>query len=148
MPRRAIIDRARLDAMLALPEGEAEVTLRALTDVGEALVRARAEGDDVGEAVGAVVPWERLPAVLAEARRLIRPDGPDYAAVAADSHTLLRRIGPAFLATFTFRGVRAVRPLLDAVAMRSSPTRWRRSSAPAARRVPTGSTFPWAARPR
>ena len=92
-------------------------TLRMLADVGDALVRVRAEGGDVGEAVEAVVSWERLPAVLAEARRLIRPEGPDYAAVAADSHALLRRIGPAFLAASTFRGVRAVNPLIEAAAV-------------------------------
>ena len=89
-------------------------TLRLLADVGDALLGARAAGGDVAEAVGAVVPWERLPGVLAEARRLIRPEGLDYAAIAADSHALLRRIGPAFLAAFTFRGVRAVAPLLAA----------------------------------
>ncbi len=87
-------------------------TLRLLADVGDALLRARAAGGDVTDAV----PWERLPAVLAEARRLIRPQGPDYAAIASDSHALLRRVGPAFLAAFTFRGMRAVAPLLDAVA--------------------------------
>lgn len=88
--------------------------LRLLADVGDALVRTRHEGGDIAEAVGAVIAWERLPAVLAEARRLIRPDGLDYAQIAHDSHALLRRIGPAFLAAFTFRGVRAVAPLLDA----------------------------------
>jgi hypothetical protein len=89
-------------------------TLRLLADVGDALVQAQATDGDLKEAVGAVVPWERLPAVLAEARRLIRPVGPDHAAIAVDSHALLRRIGPAFLAAFTFRGVRAVGSLLDA----------------------------------
>jgi TnpA family transposase len=89
-------------------------TLRLLADIGDALVQAQATGSDLKEAVGAVVPWERLPAVLAEARRLIRPEGLDYAAIAADSHALLRRIGPAFLAAFAFRGVRAVASLLDA----------------------------------
>jgi len=89
-------------------------TLRVLADVGDALIEARAAGGDVTEAVGAVVAWERLPDVLAEARRLIRPHGPDYAAIATDSHALLRRVGPTFLAAFTFRGVRAVAPLLGA----------------------------------
>jgi len=89
-------------------------TLRLLADVGDALLQARAAGGDVTKAVDAVIPWDRLPDVLAEARRLIRPEGPDYAAVAADSHALLRRIGPAFLAAFTFRGVPAVSSLLDA----------------------------------
>jgi len=92
-------------------------TLRMLANVGDALVRVRAEGGDVGEAIGVVVSWERLPAVLAEARRLIRPDGPDYAAVAANSHALLRRIGPAFLAAFTFHGVHAVSSLIEAAAV-------------------------------
>ena len=40
-----------------------------LADVGDALLQARAAGGDVNEAVGDVVPWQRLPAVLAEAPR-------------------------------------------------------------------------------
>ena len=106
----------RSDARMQQDAQAVNDTLRLLADVGDALLQARAAGGDVNEAVGDVVPWQRLPAVLAEARRLIRPEGPDYAAIASDSHTLVRRIGPAFLAAFTFRGVRAVAPLLDAVA--------------------------------
>jgi len=104
----------RSDARMQQDARAVNDTLRLLADVGDALIEARAAGGDVANAVGAVVPWERLPDVLAEARRLIRPVGPDYAVIATDSHALLRRIGPAFLAAFTFRGVRAVASLLDA----------------------------------
>lgn len=75
----------RSDARMQQDAQAVNDTLRLLADVGDALLQARAAGGDVNEAVGDVVPWQRLPAVLAEARRLIRPEGPDYVAIASDS---------------------------------------------------------------
>lgn len=88
---------------------------RLLGDLGEALIEARAAGADAFAAVAGVLPWADLATAVAEARKLVRPDGPDHAKIAKDNHALVRRIGPAFLAAFRLRAVPAAAPVLQAI---------------------------------
>ena len=89
--------------------------LRLLAKIGDALIAARASGADAFAAVDAVIPWYRLADVVAETKGLTRNDGPDYLALAAANHALLRRVGPLFLDAFEFQGVGAVSGLLRAL---------------------------------
>ena len=63
----------------------------------------------------AVLPWDSFAAAVAEAKKLSRADGPDYAALAAANHAVLRRVKPLFLNSFDFEGVSSVGPLLRAI---------------------------------
>lgn len=89
--------------------------LRLLAQLGDALLDAKASGADALSAVAEVMPWERFAVAIKDTKALIRPDGPDYLALAERNHALLRRIGPAFLDAFAFRGVAAVSGLLQAM---------------------------------
>lgn len=63
MPRRAIIDRARLDAMLALPDGEAEV-IRYYTLIERLVSSAMLQADrHVAQTLTADLPEARLRAL-------------------------------------------------------------------------------------
>lgn len=88
--------------------------VRLLGDLGEALIEAHVAGADAFAAVAGVLPWADLATAVAEARALVRPDGPDHARIAKDNHALVRRIGPVFLAAFRFRAVPAAAPVLQA----------------------------------
>jgi hypothetical protein len=72
-------------------------------------------GSDAFAAIETVLPWDRFAAAVAEAKKLSREDGPDYAALAAANHAVLRRVGPLFLDGFGFEGVTGVGPLLRAI---------------------------------
>jgi hypothetical protein len=94
--------------------------VRLLAKLGDALIDARSAGTDAFAAIEAVVPWERFTAAVAAAKGLTREDSPDYAALAASNHALLRRVGPLFLDTFTFQGIAGASSLLRALdAMRT-----------------------------
>ena len=84
--------------------------------LGEALIEARRSGEDVLDAVEAIVGWDQLGQEVREARDLLRPDALDPIELAAASHPLLRRIGPAFVTAFAFGAVPACTALLRAVA--------------------------------
>jgi hypothetical protein len=90
--KRAINDKVRLYARL-----------------GEALMAAKEAGHDPFEAVDAVIGWDKLAESVEEAKRLIRPDGPDYLALAKRGYPIIRRVGPRLLATFEFHAVPAAR---------------------------------------
>lgn len=101
--KRAINDKVRLFARL-----------------GETLIAARESGDDPLAAVTAVIAWDRLAESVAQAKRLVRPDEPDYPAIAARGHPVVRGLGPIFLDAFTFRAVPAAAGTLRAIeAMRA-----------------------------
>ena len=91
--------------------------LRLLAQLGDALFDAKATGTDAFSAVANVIPWESLAVAIKDTKALIRPDGPDYLALAEHNHALLRRIGPGFLDAFVFQGVAAVSSLLQAISM-------------------------------
>jgi hypothetical protein len=64
-----------------------------------------------------VIPWDRLAASVEEAKHLVRPDGPDYLAIATRGHAIIRQIGPLFLGAFDFRAVPAAASALRAIKM-------------------------------
>lgn len=91
--------------------------IRLLARLGDALITARASGGDPLAAVEAAVGWEELEREVDEARRLVRSDGLDPVELAATNFPILRRIGPSFVATFTFGAVPACGALAQGVAI-------------------------------
>jgi TnpA family transposase len=91
--------------------------LRLLAQLGDALLEAKSSGASAIDAVAKIIPWDRFAVVIEETKSLIRPDGPDYLALAETNHALLRRVGPLFLSAFTFQGVAAVSGLVRALEM-------------------------------
>ena len=75
--------------------------VRLLAKLGAALIAAKAEGADLDGAVAAAVGWKRLAASVAEAERLARPDKADLLALATRAWSVLHRLGPVFLDTFS-----------------------------------------------
>ena len=88
--------------------------VKLLAEIGEALIGAKAAGEDPYCAVQAVMDWPTFEAAVREAKALVRRDAPDYAALADSNHALLRRIGPGFLSAFNFQGVAAAKSVLKA----------------------------------
>ena len=66
-------------------------------------------------AVAEVLPWEELAAEVSEAKRLVRSDTLDPVELASANYPVLRRVGPSFLAAFTFRAAPAFGALVRAV---------------------------------
>jgi len=91
--------------------------IRLLARLGDALITARASGGDPLAAVEAAVGWKELEREVDEARRLVRSDGLDPIELAATNFPILRRIGPAFVAAFTFGAVPACGALARGVAI-------------------------------
>ena len=89
--------------------------VRLLARLGTALIEAKADGADLDDAVADSVGWERLAASIAEANKLARPDKADLPALATRAWPVLHRLGPLFLATFTFRAAPAAASTLRAV---------------------------------
>ena len=89
--------------------------VRLLAKLGAALIAAKAEGADLDGAVAAAVGWKRLAASVAEAERLARPDKADLLALATRAWSVLHRLGPVFLDTFSLRAVPAAAATLRAV---------------------------------
>jgi len=91
--------------------------VRLLTKIGGALIDAKESGQDPFGAMAKVMPWDEFVDMIKEAKALVRPDGPDYLALAERNRALMRRIGPPFLGAFTFQGVAAVNSLVRAIEM-------------------------------
>jgi TnpA family transposase len=91
--------------------------VRLFARIGEALLESKRLGCDPFDLVGAVIPWDRLAASVEEAKQLVRPDGPDYLAIATRGHAIIRQIGPLFLGAFDFRAVPAAASALRAIKM-------------------------------
>ncbi|WP_372399932.1 Tn3 family transposase [Azospirillum sp. HJ39] len=89
--------------------------VRLFSRIGDALLAARQAGEDAFAAMDKIIPWDRFAETIAEVKGLIRPDGPDYLALAERNHRFLRRIGPVFLDAFNFQGVAPSGGLLRAV---------------------------------
>ena len=87
--------------------------VRLLAKLGDALIEAHNVG--AFAAIETVLPWEQFATVVAEAKKLSREDGPDYATLAATNHAVLRRIGPLFLDAFGFKGIAGAGNLLRAL---------------------------------
>jgi TnpA family transposase len=94
--------------------------VRLFARLGEVLIRAKQTGEDPLEAVAAAIGWDKLKEGVEAAKRLVRPEGPDYLALAARGYPVIRKIGPLLLDAFEFRAVPAAGGVLRAVeAMRA-----------------------------
>lgn len=81
--------------------------VRLLARLGDALIAAKDSGSDPIAAVGRVIAWEDLAASIAEAKRLVRTDGPDRAAIVARGHAVVRAVGQRLFDSLTFRSLPA-----------------------------------------
>jgi len=86
-----------------------------LRKLGAALIGAKEHGSDPFAAIESVMPWDTFQASVAEAEALARDQNFDHLGLLADHFGQLRRYGPTFLETLTFRAAPAVQPLLDAI---------------------------------
>lgn len=91
--------------------------IRLLAKLGDALIAAKASGGDPLVAIEEAVGWEELGREVDEARRLVRSDGIDPVKLATTGFPIPRRIGPSFVAAFTFGAVPACGALARGVAI-------------------------------
>jgi len=89
--------------------------VRLYARVGAAVIAARADNQNVFEAITTVIPWERFRTSVAEAEALARPEEFDAYEKIGEHYAAARRWSPAFLAAFTFEGVPAAASLLRAI---------------------------------
>jgi hypothetical protein len=111
-------------------------TVRLFARVGAELLAAKAEGRDAFAAIDGSVGWERFAAAVEEAKRLAGRHGEEPVELVEASYARLRRHAPLLLETFAFRGVPAVRPLLDALELLRDLNRTNRGGLPGD--APTG----------
>jgi TnpA family transposase len=111
-------------------------TIRLFARAGHELVAAKAEGRDAFVAIESAVGWEHFAAAVEEAKGLAGRHGEEPAEGIEASYARLRRCSPLLLETFTFRGVAAVRPLLEALELLRGLNRGHRRALPSD--VPTG----------
>lgn len=106
--------------------------LRLLTQVGRAVLAARAAGQDLAGAIEAVTDWETLAAQLDEAETLTRPETFDILDEADQYYPGIRRYAAVMLEIIDFRSTPASEPVLAAL------TILRRLYAAEIRKVPVG----------
>jgi TnpA family transposase len=111
-------------------------TLRLFAKAGAELVAARADGRDGFAAIEGAVGWDRFTTAVEEAQALTGRHSEDPVELIQASYTRLRRYTPLLLETFAFRGVPAVRPLLEALELLHELNRTGRRTLPAD--APTG----------
>ena len=105
----------REEAALKRDRRTINAKIRLLAEIGDAVLSARADDADPYAAIEGVIGWDALTREVAEARRLVRPDPLDPVALSRENAPILRQIGPAFVAAFTFGAVPACAPLAQAV---------------------------------
>ena len=105
----------REEAALKRDRRTINAKIRLLAEIGDAVLSARADDADPYAAIEGVIGWDVLTREVAEARRLVRPDPLDPVALSRENAPILRQIGPAFVAAFTFGAVPACAPLAQAV---------------------------------
>ncbi len=110
--------------------------VRLYSKIGRALLEARQSGTDAFAAIESVIPWEAFVASVTEAQKLAPSDDFDYLPRVVDSHAMVRRYAPAFLAALDFSAAPAAQDVLDAVgalrAMYASSSRLLPADAPVA----------------
>jgi TnpA family transposase len=90
-------------------------SVRHYATVGAAVVAARRSGADPFAAIETVMPWEAFERSVADAAELGKRHPEDLLDLMEAAYPKLRAYTPLLLATFEFRGVAAVRPLLEAL---------------------------------
>ncbi|MEI7610460.1 MAG: Tn3 family transposase, partial [Rhodospirillaceae bacterium] len=117
--------------------------IRLFAKVGAAIIAARGGKKNAFKAIDAVIPWERFVSSVAEAEALSRSEEFDSYQKLGEHYSGVRRWAPEFLEAFSFQGVEAVTPLLDAIRMLREVNRTAASSVPEA--APTSFVRPrWA----
>jgi hypothetical protein len=107
-------ERRHLDALFENRRGVGDV-VRAHAELGQALIRARADGMDFSEAIEAALGWDSLERSVETATRLRSPISGDVLERIEAEHPQLRRFAQLLLDTFTFHGGRDVASLLAAL---------------------------------
>ena len=105
----------REEAALKRDRRTINAKIRLFAQLGDALLEARAGDADAFEAIEDVIGWDDLAREVGEARDLVRPDPLDPVALSRQNAPILRQIGPAFVAAFTFGSVPACAPLARAI---------------------------------
>jgi TnpA family transposase len=83
--------------------------------IGNALLEAKAAGEDPFAAIETVISWDDFTESLNEAQKLAQPETFDYLHHIGRSYSQIRRYAPRFLKTLQFGGVPATQSMLDAL---------------------------------
>lgn len=89
--------------------------LRLHSKLGDALIKARENGEDPFAAIETAIGWESLAESIAQAKELTRPALEDHLALVSAHFTTLRRYTPAFLAALDLQAAPAAQDLLAAI---------------------------------
>jgi TnpA family transposase len=83
--------------------------------IGQALIQAKASGQDPFAAIETVMPWEAFTESVTEAHQLAQPEDFDFLHRIGEGYATLRRYAPAFLAVLTLRAAPAAKDVLKAI---------------------------------
>ncbi len=114
--------------------------VRLYSKIGQALLDAKASGEDPFTAIKAVMPWDEFAQSVTDAELLARPEAFDHLHLVSENFNTLRRYTPAFLEVLQLRAAPAAQRVLDVIQqlreMNADNCRMRRpcSSSPAGNR--------------
>ena len=89
--------------------------VRLYSKIGQALLDAKASGDDPFAAIEAVIPWDEFAQSVTDAELLARPEAFDHLHLVSENFNTLRRYTPAFLEVLQLRAAPAAQCVLDAI---------------------------------
>ncbi len=89
--------------------------VRLYSKIGQALLDAKASGDDPFAAIEAVIPWDEFAQSVTDAELLARPETFDHLHLVSENFNTLRRYTPAFLEVLQLRAAPAAQRVLDAI---------------------------------
>ena len=86
--------------------------LRQYVSLGEALLKANKQGEDLAKALQQVMSWETLETSLTTSKQLMKPTSPETLPVAVDGAQLVKRYLPTLLETLPLEATPAAEPLM------------------------------------
>ncbi len=89
--------------------------VRLYSKIGQALLDAKASGEDPFTAIKAVMPWDEFAQSVTDAELLARPEAFDHLHLVSENFNTLRRYTPAFLEVLQLRAAPAAQRVLDAI---------------------------------
>ena len=89
--------------------------VRLYSKIGQALLEAKASGDDPFAAIEAVIPWDEFAQSVTDAELLARPETFDHLHLVSENFNTLRRYTPAFLEVLQLWAAPAAQRVLDAI---------------------------------
>ncbi|WJM89021.1 Tn3 family transposase [Pseudomonas brenneri] len=89
--------------------------VRLYSKIGQALLDAKASGDDPFASIEAVIPWDEFAQSVTDAELLARPETFDHLHLVSENFNTLRRYTPAFLEVLQLRAAPAAQRVLDAI---------------------------------